>query len=202
MAEVKEFFNLKEKLRESIQEQKRFLVNEMSLLWDDPYAQVLNDINSNNTQYKFIKRDGRLVENKKLDGTEYEIYSYPGTNQICLAFLTQGLVAALVEFNQKSSDSIKIKYICKMSSFRRLMSVIFIKYLLKKYKEIESDNLHTVEAYNFYYKLAFDQNYEGDFSMFLRTPRGDTPIIDTEQMKTSSGKDNKLFNNVYVLKKR
>lgn len=194
----KEFFH--SRMAELTTKRKNILLREMSLKLDDPNFGVLDSETSRLNYYEYYKKHGDFVEKVALGGKTYEVYRMFDSILVFLA--DDRYAAATVEFEENPKGGIKMIAIDKMKAFRNLMDYIFVDYLLPRYGQIESDDVHTVGGFKFYQKLAGMQDVYGKYDFFIRGPKGLKKVTNPKQMETTYGYDEKHQGYTYVLKKK
>ena len=196
MDNFKEFYH---KRRKEINEKQNSLMMEMSIRIDDDNYSMLADNSFNPSFINFYMTDGVFQENVILGNRPFDVYLW----QHYLIFISEEpYVAAMVGFDELPNNKIKMFFIDKAKGFINLMDHIFIDYLLERYGEIESDNVHTQKGFWFYQKLAGLQNVYNKYTFYIKSPDGEKQIFDPKEMETTFGYDEDNAGYTYILKKK
>jgi len=181
---------------------KNTFFTEMSLRLDDDEMDILSDTRRNLTFLAFLKQSGTLYESVKIGKQTYDIYIYHGSSSKCMAFVNEPLVAALLEFDEIGDDTIQMGFINQFRKCKSLLSSIYKEFILKHYKKIVSDNVQTLQAYNFYRNFVIFN--DGSYKVLIRDD-----ITDKEYEVTEVGDIDKTFgylknhrNKRYIIERR
>ena len=180
------FNELLDMITERNQKRETFFT-EMSLRFDDKAMDVLSDTNRNLTFLTDLKKNGTSQKSVKIGEQVYDIYAYDGGASICMAFVNEPLVVALLEFDEVGDNTIQVSFINQFRKCKSLLSSIYKEFLLRKYKRIISDNVQTPQAYIFYRNFVIFN--DGSYRVLIRDDKNNTEYLvdNVEDMDTTFG---------------
>lgn len=194
------FNELLDIITESNQKRQTFFT-EMSLRFDDKEMDILSDTNRNLIFLTDLKKNGTFQKSEKIGEQAYDLYTYYGGASKCMAFVNEPLVVALLEFDEVGNNTIQVSFINQFRKCKSLLSSIYKEFLLKKYKRIISDNVQTLQAYNFYRNFVIFN--DGSYRVLIRDDKNDTeyPVDNVEDMDKTFGHLKEHHDKRYIIER-
>lgn len=117
--------------------------------WYNHSQEFMRNINLNIDK---VKHSGQVVDRFE----DYDVYTFK-RNPNALAFTSDYDIISYFEYKDSSIDNaIQIKFTWNNPKFKGVFRNIFIDYILPKFGDIQSDDMLTGDAFNFWKKLILE----------------------------------------------